>query len=70
VLDITRHPNHHLAFGHGIHYCVGAALARLEGAVAIQTVLRGMPNLKLMRGELECKSGFLIRGLKSMPVVF
>lgn len=70
VLDVTRHPNQHLAFGHGIHYCVGAALARLEGAIAISTVLRRMPNLKLVRSDLEWKPGFLVRSLKSLPLAF
>jgi cytochrome P450 len=70
VLDITRHPNQHLAFGHGIHYCVGAALARIEGGIAISTVLRRMPNLKLLKNDLEWMPGFLVRKLKSLPVAF
>lgn len=44
-LDILRKPNKHIAFSHGIHHCLGAALARLEGDIAIMTLLRRMPNL-------------------------
>ena len=56
ALDITRRPNRHVAFGHGIHYCVGVALARIEGVIAISSVLRRMPKLKLMRSDLKWKS--------------
>jgi pimeloyl-[acyl-carrier protein] synthase len=69
-LDITRYPNQHLAFGHGIHYCVGAALARIEGAIAITTVLRRMPNLRLSKDDIQWKPGLLVRRLESLPVAF
>jgi cytochrome P450 len=69
-LDIARKPNRHLAFGHGLHYCVGAALARLEGQIAINTVLRRLPKLRLKNENLEWNRNFTLRGLKSLPVVF
>ena len=69
-LDITRQPNRHLAFGHGLHYCVGAALARLEGQIAINSVLRSLPELQLANEKLEWHRNFTLRGLKSLPVVF
>ena len=47
TLDITRNPNKHVAFGNGIHYCVGAPLARLEGAIAFTTLVQRLPNLAL-----------------------
>ena len=69
-LDITRKPNRHLAFGHGLHYCVGAALARLEGQIAINGVLRSLPKIQLASENLEWYRNFTLRGLKSLPVVF
>lgn len=69
-LDITRQPNRHLAFGHGLHYCVGAALARLEGQVVINTVLRKLPKLRLETENLEWNRNLTLRGLKSLPVAF
>ncbi|MEU3302580.1 MULTISPECIES: cytochrome P450 family protein [unclassified Streptomyces] len=70
-LDITRRDNAHLAFGHGIHYCLGAPLARLEGQVAIGTALRRLPGLALAvpPGELRWRPGGL-RGPQQLPVTF
>ncbi|MGW5060415.1 cytochrome P450 family protein [Streptomyces sp. NPDC004096] len=70
-LDITRRDNAHLAFGHGIHYCLGAPLARLEGQVAIGTVLRRLPDLALAvpPGELRWRPSGL-RGPEHLPVSF
>ncbi|MEW2288410.1 cytochrome P450 [Streptomyces sp. NPDC047841] len=70
-LDITRRDNGHLAFGHGIHYCLGAPLARLEGRVAIGTVLRRLPDLALAvpPAELTWRPGGL-RGPARLPVTF
>ncbi|MFE9097626.1 cytochrome P450 [Streptomyces sp. NPDC007264] len=70
-LDITRRDNAHLAFGHGIHYCLGAPLARLEGQVAIGTVLRRLPGLALAvpPDELRWRPSGL-RGPERLPVTF
>jgi cytochrome P450 len=69
-LDITRKRNRHLAFGHGLHYCVGAALARLEGQIAVNSVLRSLPKIQLAHETLEWYRNFTLRGLKSLPVAF
>ncbi|MFG3014101.1 cytochrome P450 [Streptomyces cinerochromogenes] len=70
-LDITRRDNGHLAFGHGIHYCLGAPLARLEGRIAVGTVLRRLPDLALAvsPAELDWRPGGL-RGPARLPVTF
>lgn len=70
-LDITRLDNKHLAFGLGIHYCLGAPLARLEGKIALGTLFTRFPHLRLARpaDQLEWHSGVLFRGLKRLPVV-
>ncbi|MFE3657391.1 cytochrome P450 [Streptomyces sp. NPDC059165] len=70
-LDITRRDNAHLAFGHGIHYCLGAPLARLEGQIAIGSVLRRLPDIALAvpPGELTWRPGGL-RGPTRLPVTF
>ena len=71
-LDLGREPNPHVAFGFGIHYCLGAALARLEGQIAIATLLRRNPNLKLAipSNTLRWRRGLVLRGLESLPVTF
>ena len=66
-LDVTRDPNPHITFGAGIHFCLGAPLARLEMQVAFGTILRRMPRLELLQ-EPEWKPTYIIRGLKSLPV--
>ncbi|MGM0922934.1 MAG: cytochrome P450 family protein [Bacillota bacterium] len=70
--DITREANNHIAFGKGVHFCLGAPLARLEGEIAISTLLRRMPKLRLNidRDSLEWRAGIIIRGLKEIPVKF
>ena len=69
-LDITREPNKHLAFGLGTHYCTGAPLARLEGEIAINTLLQSAPELKLNAPPegLRWRPGHVTRGLESLPV--
>ncbi|MEJ2419904.1 MAG: hypothetical protein P8Y45_23885, partial [Exilibacterium sp.] len=71
-LDITRDTRAHLAFGMGIHYCVGAPLARLEGRIAFQTLLARLPNLRLAgaAAELEWRPAVLVYGLERLPVAW
>lgn len=69
-LDISRSPNRHLSFGNGIHYCIGAPLARLEGEIAFTTLLRRMPNLALASNNLTYVDNYLLRGLATLPVTF
>ena len=72
VLNISRDPNKHLSFGQGIHFCLGAPLARLEGEIAINTLLRRMPDLHLSiaSSSLRWRPSMLLRGLESLPVSF
>lgn len=72
VLDITRQENQHLAFGKGIHFCLGAPLARLEGQIAFGTLLRRLPNLRLASNpeQLIWNNNPMLRGLTSLPVAF
>ena len=69
-LNLARQPNRHLAFGHGLHYCVGAALARVEGQIAIKTIFQRFQNLRLATEKLEWNRNFTLRGLKALPVTF
>lgn len=70
VLDITRNPNPHLAFGYGIHFCLGASLARLEAQIAIQTLLERMDNLQLATSDLQWRNLIGFRSLKELPITF
>jgi cytochrome P450 PksS len=71
-LDLAREPNRHLAFGLGVHYCLGAPLARLEGQIAINNLLRRMPDLRLAarRDALRMRHGLVLHGLVALPVTF
>jgi len=68
-LDVGRSPNPHLAFSSGIHHCVGASLARLEGSIAVPAVLRSLPGLRL-DGKPARRDTFVLRGLTSLPVAW
>jgi len=68
--DVGRQENHHLSFSHGAHFCLGAALARLEGQIAIGTMLRRLPNLRLEAESLEWRDNKNLRGLRALPVTF
>jgi pimeloyl-[acyl-carrier protein] synthase len=69
-LDLSRSENRHAGFGFGIHFCLGAPLARLEGEIAINTVLRRLPNLRLETETLEWQESPTFRGVKALPVAF
>jgi cytochrome P450 len=68
TLDIGRHDSHHLAFSHGIHYCLGAALARLEGQVAIGSLVQRFPDMRIASDPVEYREHFVLRGLKELRV--
>ena len=69
-LDIARADNKHLAFGYGIHFCIGGPLARLEAQIAIGTLLKRLPNIRLASDALEYEPLLALRKLKSLPVSF
>jgi cytochrome P450 len=68
-LDITRRDNRHVAFGFGIHFCLGAPLARVEGQIALGTLLSRLPNLALA-GTPTWRASSTLRGLTALPVTF
>ncbi|MFJ3224653.1 cytochrome P450 [Streptomyces sp. NPDC086783] len=70
VLDVTRPHARHLAFGHGIHHCLGAPLARLESTIALRTLLSRVPDLQLAQNadSLDWIGSGIIRGVVSLPV--
>jgi cytochrome P450 PksS len=72
TLDLAREPNRHLTFGQGVHYCLGAPLARLEGQIAINTLLSRISDLRLAvpSQTLRWRRGLVLRGLEALPVEF
>jgi len=68
LFDIHRVTNGHLAFGNGIHYCLGAGLARMEGAIAIRKLFERYPDIELTEPITNWKPSILIRGVSKMPV--
>jgi vitamin D3 1,25-hydroxylase len=68
--DITREPRDHVALGEGIHFCIGAPLARMEGAIAIGAMLERFPRLALKNPEAEVvyKGSYFLRGLNSLTM--
>jgi cytochrome P450 len=70
VLNLGRNPNRHVAFGSGIHFCLGAPLARLEAKVALTTLFQRFPNLRLAQPaeSLRWRKSLFIRGLKALSV--
>jgi cytochrome P450 len=66
-LDVGREPNPHVSFGAGVHFCLGAPLARLELQTSFATVLRRLPTLQLVE-EPAWKPNYIIRGLRELRV--
>jgi len=69
-LRLNRPENRHLSFGLGMHFCLGAPLARLESEIAFNALLRRFPNLRLKTAEVEWEPSLVFRGLKQLPVIF
>jgi cytochrome P450 len=70
ALDLARDPNKHLAFGRGVHHCLGAPLARMEGQIAITALLQRFPDVRLDAepGSLRWRRGLFLRGLQRLPL--
>lgn len=70
VFDITREKSRHLAFGKGIHTCLGAPLARLEGEVAIRSFIKRFSNAKMRAdsSDLQWRPGMIVRGVRELPI--
>ena len=66
--DIGREANPHLTFGHGIHFCLGAPLARLEGAIAARRLVERLPSIRLVDDAPEWHDSLILRGVKALPV--
>lgn len=69
-IDIRRTDNRHLAFGWAAHFCFGAPLARIEGQITFEALLRRLPDLALEPGPLVWRNNLGLRGLKALPVTF
>lgn len=72
TFDIRRQPNRHVAFGHGIHYCLGAPLARMEGTIAINALLARYPDMQMSVPEtsLVWSTNLLLHGVAALPVAY
>ena len=73
LLDIDRADTRHLAFGHGIHFCLGAPLARMEGRLALDSLLHRFPDLRLAAPieqlHWDHGEGLVLRGLSELPII-
>jgi len=72
TFDITRNPNPHIAFGRGIHFCLGAPLARMEGNIAISQLIDRFPNMRLNIDPAKIKRGntLLLHNLSALPMIY
>ncbi|MFN9398848.1 MAG: cytochrome P450, partial [Dolichospermum sp.] len=68
-LDFTRQ-NRHIAFGSGIHHCLGIFLAKIEAEIAINTLIKKIPDIRINTDKLDRHDRLLLRGLKTLPVKF
>jgi len=68
--DMSRSPNPHVSFGSGVHYCLGATLARVEGQEVFRALAERFPNLRLDSDALEYQPSVQFRSLKSLPVTW
>jgi pimeloyl-[acyl-carrier protein] synthase len=68
--DIRRESNKHLSFGSGIHFCLGAALARMEAEIVFSSLLRRFPNLRLAQKKVRWRAGITFRGVQSLELSF
>jgi cytochrome P450 len=68
--DVTRNPQDHVAFGYGIHYCLGAPLARLEGRIALESLLFDCPPFTCTREHLPQIASVIVRGVQTLPLRF
>jgi cytochrome P450 len=68
--DIARGDTRHISFGYGIHFCLGAPLARLEGQIGVAALVERLPDLALATEAPEWSDSFVLRGVKALPVRF
>lgn len=68
--DVTRNPQDHVGFGYGIHYCLGAPLARLEGRIALESLLFDCPPFTCTREHLPQIASIIVRGVQTLPLRF
>ena len=69
-LLLARQENRHLSFGLGVHFCLGAPLARVEGEIAFSALFKRFPHLQLETNEVAWQPSLVFRGLKQLPVKF
>jgi pimeloyl-[acyl-carrier protein] synthase len=68
--DITRQPNPHVAFGNGVHHCLGATVARVEGQEVFKALAERFPDLQVATEQLDYQPSITFRSLKSLPVTW